>query len=72
MQTRQQLEAALRALLPQLTAQYHVRRLGYFGSFATGQPGPNSDVDILVEFDEPPGWEFLKWKSCWKMPCTAR
>ena len=28
-----------------------VRRLALFGSFARGGPGPDSDVDLLVEFD---------------------
>jgi predicted nucleotidyltransferase len=31
--------------------QLGVRRLGLFGSFANGSPGPQSDVDILVEFE---------------------
>ena len=72
MQTRQQLETTLRALLPQLTAQYHVRWLGYLGSSATGQPGPDSDVNILVELNEPLGWDFLKWKNYWKMLSAAK
>lgn len=60
MHTRQQLEATLRDLLPLLAERFHVRRLGYFGSFATGQPGPHSDVDILAEFSQPLGWEFFE------------
>lgn len=60
MHTRQQLEATLRDLMPRLAAQFHVRRLGYFGSFATGQPSATSDVDILAEFSEPLGWEFFE------------
>ena len=31
-----------------------VRRIGVFGSVARGEAGPESDVDILVEFDNPP------------------
>lgn len=58
--TAQQLEATLRALQPLLAQRFHVRRLGYFGSFATGQPGPDSDVDVLVEFSQPLGWEFFE------------
>ncbi len=58
--TVQQLEATLRALQPLLAQRFHVRRLGYFGSFATGQPGPDSDVDVLVEFSQPLGWEFFE------------
>jgi len=60
LQTRQQLEATLRDLMPLLVARFHVRRLGYFGSFATGTATPDSDVDILAEFTEPPGWEFFE------------
>ncbi len=60
MQTRQQLEATLRDLKPFLVFRFQVRRLGYFGSFATGQPGPESDVDILAEFAEPLGWDFFE------------
>lgn len=33
--------------------QYAVKRIGLFGSFATGTAGPDSDVDFVVEFDEP-------------------
>ena len=29
-----------------------VRRLGLFGSFGRGEGGPESDVDLLVEFAE--------------------
>lgn len=29
-----------------------VRRLSLFGSFHHGDPTPNSDVDVLVEFEE--------------------
>ncbi len=60
MQNRQQLEVTLRDLKPLLAARFQVQRLGYFGSFATGQPGPDSDVDILAEFAEPLGWEFFE------------
>lgn len=56
----QQLETTLRALQPMLAQRFHVRRLGYFGSFATGQPRPDSDVDVLVELAQPLGWEFFE------------
>jgi len=58
--TAPELEATLRALQPLLATRFHVRRLGYFGSFATGQPRPDSDVDLLVEFAQPLGWEFFE------------
>ncbi|NQT52246.1 nucleotidyltransferase family protein [bacterium] len=29
-----------------------VRRIGLFGSFVRGEPGPDSDVDLLVDFEQ--------------------
>lgn len=40
----------LRANRPAL-AQFHVRSLSVFGSVVRGEAGPDSDVDILVEFE---------------------
>jgi predicted nucleotidyltransferase len=39
--------------------KYHVKELGVFGSFARGEESNSSDVDILVDFDEPIGWEYI-------------
>lgn len=35
----------------QRIASFGVRRLGLFGSFARGRQRPDSDVDLLVEFE---------------------
>lgn len=35
-----------------LVDEFHVKEIGIFGSFATGENKKNSDIDILVEFDE--------------------
>jgi len=32
--------------------KYGVKRIGLFGSFARGEQGEGSDIDILVEFEE--------------------
>jgi uncharacterized protein len=32
-------------------ASFGARRLGLFGSYVRGEHGPDSDVDLLVEFD---------------------
>ena len=37
----------------ELTRRFTVRRIGVFGSFARGNEGQESDVDILVELTEP-------------------
>ncbi len=38
---------------------FHVRSLAVFGSYARNEQQPDSDVDILVEFDAPVGVEFI-------------
>lgn len=41
-------------------AQAGVRRIGVFGSVARDEAGPESDVDILVEFEDVPDlYEFV-------------
>jgi len=49
-----QLRAQLRELLPDLYARYGVRSLGIFGSYVRGEQDPESDLDLLVEFDDRP------------------
>jgi uncharacterized protein len=52
--------AALRAQLPELHAEFGVKTLAVFGSVARDEAGPDSDVDVLVEFDRPIGFlEFI-------------
>ena len=40
--------------LPALAEQYRVRSLGVFGSYVRHEQRSDSDVDVLVTFDEPP------------------
>ncbi len=35
--------------------RFHVASLSLFGSVVRGEDGPESDIDILVEFNEPVG-----------------
>jgi len=37
----------------ELSERFTVKRIGVFGSFAKGDAGPESDVDIVVELTEP-------------------
>ena len=53
--TTDAVRAFLAALLPKLRARYGVRSLALFGSYARGEQTPESDLDLLVEFDEVPG-----------------
>jgi predicted nucleotidyltransferase len=36
-----------------LRQDFHVKRIGVFGSFSNGTQKASSDIDILVEFDQP-------------------
>ena len=48
----------------QLRAQFHLKRIGVFGSHATGNNTPKSDVDILVEYSRTVDFfEFLDLKE---------
>ena len=37
---------------PELKRQFHVEKIGVFGSYARGDQKKRSDVDFLVSFDE--------------------
>ena len=41
----------LKAMLPALRDRYGVISLGEFGSYVRGEQTPDSDLDLLVEFD---------------------
>jgi uncharacterized protein len=32
--------------------KFHIVRIGIFGSYAREEQGPNSDIDLMVEFEE--------------------
>jgi hypothetical protein len=49
-----QLLQILRQQLPLLTERYRVKSLGVFGSYVRHEQRPDSDIDILVTFHEPP------------------
>lgn len=57
---REQVMALLRQQRSFLAAEYGVTRIGLFGSYAHGAPGPVSDVDLLVEFERPIGLRFVE------------
>jgi uncharacterized protein len=50
----------LRQNLPEITRRFQVKSLSLFGSYVQGRQRKKSDLDILVEFNEPPSFfEFL-------------
>ena len=44
--------AKLRGLKGRAAASYKAKELGVFGSFARGEQSDDSDIDVLVEFEE--------------------
>jgi predicted nucleotidyltransferase len=44
----------LRGQLEWLASRYHVARIWVFGSYVRGEQRPDSDLDVLVEFSQPP------------------
>ena len=43
--------------------KYPIKELGIFGSVARKEENADSDIDILVEFSEPVGWEMVDLAS---------
>jgi predicted nucleotidyltransferase len=43
----------------EIKKRFGVKRIGLFGSFARGEQKDTSDVDILVEFEEPTNDHFM-------------
>ncbi len=44
----------LRQSMPELERRYKVKTLGVFGSYVHGEQYKKSDLDLLVEFYDPP------------------
>ncbi len=60
---QKEIEKTLKKHKPFLRKKFKVKRIGVFGSVARGEESERSDVDILVEFSEPIGWEFIDLKE---------
>ncbi len=45
----------LQKLYPKLKQKYRIAKLGIFGSFARNEQREDSDLDLLVTFEETPG-----------------
>jgi predicted nucleotidyltransferase len=63
MKTREEIKETLKKAKPILQEKFKVKEIGIFGSYVRGEESEESDVDILVEFSEPVGWEFIDLKE---------
>jgi predicted nucleotidyltransferase len=61
MLTREKVIDLLREQFSYLVAEYGVKRIGLFGSYAKGAPDEASDIDIVVEFERPMGFRFIEF-----------
>ncbi|MCX6328420.1 MAG: nucleotidyltransferase family protein [Bacteroidia bacterium] len=52
MKTRDQILKFLSQNKKLFRDKYHIIRIGLFGSYARGDQNANSDIDLLVEFEE--------------------
>jgi uncharacterized protein len=59
MQNLQTILQILRLHKPDLQAKYPIARMGIFGSYARGEAGKKSDVDIAVEITGSMGLNFI-------------
>ncbi len=55
MKTLQEIESILRDQKPILRQRFKVKEIGIFGSFARGEQKDTSDLDLLIDFEEPIG-----------------
>ena len=46
-------EESIRAVLQSLQKTYDLQKVSVFGSYAEGRANEQSDLDLLVEFDQP-------------------
>ncbi|MFN6088885.1 MAG: nucleotidyltransferase family protein [Cyclobacteriaceae bacterium] len=59
MMTQVEILDKLREHKADIQKKYPVASLALFGSFARGDQSPENDVDLLVEFNGPIGWEIV-------------
>lgn len=60
---RENVEKILKEQKDFLYREYFVSKIGLFGSYAHEEQTETSDIDILVEFTRPVGFEFIELKD---------
>ena len=60
MLTKEAITNVLRENYPYLAAEYGIKRIGLFGSYAKDLPTEASDIDLVVEFEQPLGFKFIE------------
>jgi len=60
MLTREKIVQRLQKERGHLAAEFGVRKIGLFGSYAKDRADDASDIDLLIEFERPIGFRFLE------------
>lgn len=60
-QTKHEIIAILRTHAVSMSIEYGVKRIGLFGSYATDTATAMSDIDLVVEFEQPMGLKFMEF-----------
>jgi len=60
---KKEIESVLKKHRIFLKENYFVERIGLFGSFIKDEQTPESDIDIIVEFNGSVGWKFFTLKD---------
>lgn len=60
---RVDIERILKEQKSYLENKYFVSKIGLFGSYVRNEQSSESDIDLLVEFSKPVGFEFIELKD---------
>lgn len=58
-----EIKSFLQKYIEDYKKKYNVKSLGIFGSYSRGDQTADSDVDIVVEFDQPIGLKFVSFAN---------
>jgi predicted nucleotidyltransferase len=61
MLTKEQITRKLRDNYQYLAAEFGLKRIGLFGSYAKGTQKDESDIDIIADFEKPIGLKFIEF-----------
>jgi predicted nucleotidyltransferase len=59
---KKQIEEIIKSQKQYLEEHFYVKKIGLFGSFVRSEQHEDSDIDMLVEFNRPVGFEFIRLK----------
>ncbi|OPY38177.1 MAG: Nucleotidyltransferase domain protein [Methanoregula sp. PtaU1.Bin051] len=55
MKGQSEIARELQGMMAELRGKYHVKKIGIFGSYSSDRQTEKSDLDLVVEFEQPIG-----------------